>query len=638
MHSSLAEAAFKYRIALVGAPNAGKTTLFNWLTDSNYETVNYPGATVETNLGSIAEKWGGDLEIYDTPGTYSLFPKSYDEEIAVKALFEHPKFGQPALIIGTVDATQISRHLFLIKQLQQAGFTVVVALTNMDLLEAEGRSINFELLTAKLGSPVVPVYGQTGTGVAQLIDKIRETLPLASTKISKLPKWNSDKCEATYQELLNLRSAVMIDSAERSKSIKTAVSQSKKIDRWLLHPVFGLFLFCTFMAVLFSSIFWFAQPAMDFIDGSFSWLGELAAQNLPPGLFSSFIQDGVIASIGAVLVFVPQIAILFLGLSYFEDSGYLARAATLIDRPLSKLGLNGRSFVPLLAANACAIPALMAARTISGRKERLITMFIIPLMSCSARLPVYALLLAFLLVNQPAWIGGLSLAAIYILSLFVGSIAAAIANKILKIDSKSFFMLELPVYRKPVLRSVLRQTYLRTKGYITKAGPLIFILSVIIWGMTTFPQYEHEDKSERLQSSYAAVIGKVFEPIIEPMGGDWRVGVGLVSAFAAREVFVSSMAIVFNITDENEDSMQKTLLTTMHEAKNQKGEALFTPASVIGLILFFMIALQCMATVGVARREFQSTKWALIQLIVFNGVAYIVAVTAVQGLRAIGIA
>jgi ferrous iron transport protein B len=350
-----------------------------------------------------------------------------------------------------------------------------------------------------------------------------------------------------------------------------------------------------------------------------------------------FLSGGVLASASAVLVFVPQIFILFIGIILLEDSGYLARSATLIDKPLSMLGLGGRSFVPLLSGYACAVPAMMAARTINSKRERWLTLFILPLMSCSARLPVFALLLTFLFHGDAAWKAGVMLTAIYIGSMLMGALAAVIAGRFLKIEDKSFFMLELPVYRRPQASLVLRQAFSRTKSYIVRAGPAIFTFALIIWVATTFPAYNLENKTERLNQSYAAQAGHLIEPVFRPMGGDWRTGVGLMSAFAAREVFVSSLAVLFQVTDQDEDSMQETLLSKMHDAKAPDGGALFTVSSVLGLILFFMIALQCLSTVTVAVRESGRWRFALMQLALYNVIAYVVSVSVVQGLRALGV-
>jgi len=624
------------RISLIGAPNSGKTTLYNWLTDSKFKTVNYPGATVEMSEGFTADRYGEPLFIADTPGAYSLFPKSYDEQIAVESLYKHPSHGPTAVVVAVVDLTQLARHLYIVTQLKEANFNIVLALTNGDLLERQNRSCDIEKLKDLLDLPAARVNGQTGEGAVSLIEAVRKALGEPESSPHRLEKWSKEKSELSFRELSQIANSVLQENASPKMGL-SAYERSKKIDRVLMHPFWGLVLFVLFMTGLFTSIFWAAAPLMDIVNEAFAWMGALASSYFPDSLLGDFISNGIFAGVGSVLVFLPQIIILFLGICYFEDSGYLARAASLIDRPLSKIGLNGRSFVPILSAYACAIPAMMAARTISSKKERFITLFILPLMSCSARLPVYALFLSFLLVDYPAWMGGLALTGIYFLSLIIGAVASAIANRMLASSEKSFFMLELPVYRRPHLRTVLKQTSSRVWGYVVKAGPIIFVLSMLIWVGCTFPRYDVEDPAERLTHSYFAKAGEWIEPALEPMGIDWRVGVGLISAFAAREVFVSSLAIVFNITEGDEDQVQVSLLEKMQTAIGPDGGPLFTVASSLGLILFFMIALQCMATVGVARREFGNWKWAITQLVIFNFVAYILSVALVQGLRAFGI-
>lgn len=648
-------------VALVGPPNSGKTTLFNWLTGSRFKTVNYPGSTVEYSLGKTHDRYGPQIPVMDTPGTYSLDAKSPDERVTTSALFAHEGFGAAELVISVVDATQLSRHLLLTKQLLESGFEVILAVTMMDLLSERRETMDVAALESELGLRVVLIDGRLGGGVVDLIHLIRARLnPGAIEERSQrsapfFRPWGPEKLEATLRETARIErqalapmpvtaSAAAADQggATRLGRSRTAHERTRRLDRILLHPVLGLVVFFVLMASLFSSLFWLAAPAMDWVDGSLSWIaGRINA--LGSGhLAARFLSDGVIASLAAVLVFVPQIFILFFGIVLLEDSGYLARSATLVDKPLSLLGLGGRSFVPLLSGYACAVPAMMAARTINSRKERLLTLFVVPLMSCSARLPVYALLLAFLFHDGGAWIAGAALAAIYFGSLLVGAIAAAIANRFLTAfetsNDRSFFMLELPVYRMPKLRLVFRQAFARTTNYLRRAGPPIFIFALIIWAGTTFPRYDLEDANERLSASYATRLGKVIEPIFEPMGGDWRTGVGLISAFAAREVFVSSLAVIFHVTEEDEDSMQAGLLNKMREATAPSGYPLFTVATVLGLIVFFMIALQCLSTVMVALKEAGSWRFALLQLGTFNLAAYGLAVAIVQGLRGIGIA
>jgi ferrous iron transport protein B len=633
-------------VALVGSPNSGKTTLFNWLTGSRFKTVNYPGATVDYSIGRTHDRYGSEaVQIMDTPGTYSLDPKSPDERVTHDAIFSHRVHGAASVVVAVADATHLARQLLVTRQLIESGFSVVLAVTMSDLLSERRETLDVDSLSKELGIPVVLINGRLGGGVDRLVDAIRYQLSGAGArpKAAKMERWTDERVEA----MLAVNSAIVarallpqvVMRPEAPGKLTTARERTRRIDRVLLHPVLGLVIFIALMTLLFSSIFWAAAPAMDAVDAGFSWLAETVRAFGEDNLAIDFLSNGVIASAGAVLVFVPQIFILFLGITLFEDSGYLARSATLIDKPLSKLGLGGRSFVPMLSGYACAIPAMMAARSINSKRERWLTLFILPLMSCSARLPVYALLLAFLFHGKPAWYAGLALAGIYILSLIVGGIAALIAGRFLKIDDRSFFMMELPVYRRPRAPLVLRQALTRTLAYIKRAGVPIFTFALIMWIAVTFPNFREKDDTARLSSSFAAQAGHVIQPIFTPMGGDWRTGVGLMSAFAARETFVSSLAVVFQVASNDDDATLKdSLIARMQEAQAPDGGPLFTISSVIGLIVFFMIALQCLATVAIAARESGGWKFALVQLAIFNAVAYVLSVGLVQGLRALGVA
>lgn len=618
-------------IAFLGSPNSGKTTLFNWVTGNRFKTVNYPGATVDYFVGSSHNGYDHLLHVADTPGTYSLIPFSPEEEVTYKLLFDNKSSHNISKnIVVVVDATQLSRHLVLVRQAQAAGFNVTIALTMIDLLKQDDITVDFMQLSKLTDCAVYPIDGQLGGGVKELIEGLHQV--------------NTDQ-ERFTPNLKNLKqdfAAEALDIAEQSLKHKTtgqllkSVQNTEKWDHFFLHPVFGLFLFAAVMTGLFTSIFWLATPFMDALDGYASSLAAWSFTALGEGLFADFISNGIITSFGAVIVFVPQIFILFIGIGLLEDSGYLARAASLIDKPLSMVGLNGRSFVPILSGFACAVPAMMAARTIGSKKERWITLFIIPFMTCSARLPVYALLLSFLFFGSKALLPGMILAAIYIGSLIIGGLAAALLNKILKAEKPSAFMLELPLYRKPKLKIVLLNALSKTYGYIRRAGPIIFVLSVFIWLGTNFPNYDAADPTYKVQTSYLGQAGQAIEPMFKPMGVDWRVGVGLLSAFAAREVFVSTLAIIFNITDGSEEQITSSLIKNMQIASFPNGELIFTPVTVIGLILFFMFALQCISTTGVAIKEMKSVKFALYQLISMNIAAYFIAVIFVQSFRLMG--
>lgn len=618
-------------VALVGAPNSGKTTLYNWLTGSKFKTVNYPGATVEYSLGGLASHLGEGPLVMDTPGTYSLHPKSADEEVTLKALYNSPEVGQVQGVVVVVDGTQLSRHLLLVEQVKETGLPMVVVVTMMDLLRKEKIDLNLHFLTETYQCPFVAFDGLLGGGLHEVVSAVR------SLKRDKdLPQpvlWSFAETEKRIEriEMLAGKALGKISQHKEDPRLKNIFQKTQKIDRWLLHPFFGLLFFVLIMAGLFSSIFWAAAPFMDLVDSAFVVAGEFVLDLAPGALWADFLANGIIASIGAGLIFVPQIFILFFGISLLESSGYLARAATVIDKPFSKLGMSGRSFIPILSGFACAVPAMIATRNISSSRDRWITTFIVPLMTCSARLPVYALLLAFLFKDQPAWMAGAALAALYFGGVIIGAFAASILNRILPKKDQSFFMMELPLYRRPRWSVLLQQASSRTMSYVKRAAPAIFVFAVLVWVSSTFPHYQETDAQKRLSSSYLGKVGGLLEPVMQPMGADWRVGVGVVSAFAAREVFVSSLAIVFNITAEDEADQESGLLNEMGRAVNAStGQPVFTVASVSALLVFFMIALQCMSTVAVAFKEMKSVRFALVQLVSFNLVGYLLAVLVYQ--------
>lgn len=666
-------------ITLIGPPNSGKTTIFNILSGKNYKTVNYPGSTVEYYTSRILAKYNIHAELLDSPGLISLIPESVDEQITINSLYHHPTLGTPQLLIATVDASQLSRHLLLPVQLLKSGFNVIIALTMNDILQKRNINISIEKLSEELGCSVVQINGRTKEGVGKLIGTMNSNLnniknngrhkPVRYEQIIK----NSGLVD-TFLEIEEIINKVLefqvedenINLTNANEQLKvhpsilrnngfTTDELTLKLDRVLLHKYWGFLIFILVMGFTFTSIFWLAQPLMDLIDELFSWLNNLVLMNFQTGWFSNLVAEGMISGVGSVLVFVPQIIILFVILGVLEDTGYLARGAMLIDKPLSKIGLNGRSFVPMLSGFACAIPAMLAARTIPNKKERLITIFIIPLMSCSARLPVYALLIAYLVPRDKLWLGGFLLAGIYLLGITISIVFAALLNKfrqkLFKTEDTSTFILELPTYRVPKLSSVIRHTYNSSKEYLLRAGPVILIFSILLWFLVYFPntnqQVETEgltktqisqiEKSERLEGSYASSIGRFIQPIMNPLGMDWRIGVSLISAFAAREVFVSSLALTFKVTTE-EEANQNTLLNSLQSATiEDTGQKLFTTATTFGLIVFFIFALQCVSTIAVSRKETGGWKIPIAQFFVFSALAYTMALVTVNGLRLLGI-
>lgn len=617
-------------VALVGSPNSGKTTLFNWLTGSKFKTVNYAGSTVDAHRGASLPVYGAKLSVLDTPGIYSLQPHGHDEEVTLRTLVATDEV---RAVVVVVDGTQLNRQLYLVRQMQALQLPMVLAVTMVDLVRQSGRRLDLEKLSELIDAPVIAVDGRLGGGVTEVVEAARACAVAHAPHQRHALSWDDARIE---------REVAIAESWTRQvvfkKPDEDTLDQLRRFDRYLLHPVWGVLAFVVIMSGLFSSIFWLAAPMMDLVDFAFGGAVQGIQNLLGHSLLADFVGNGVVAGIGAVMVFVPQIFILFVGFTLLEDSGYLARAATIVDRPLHRLGLSGRAFVPLLSGFACAVPAVMASRNIRSPRERWITVFIIPFMTCSARLPVYALLLTFLFYGQSAWRAGLALTGLYAGGLVIGSIAAILLNRILQATNDAHFLMELPIYRWPKAGFTLRIAARRTRAYIKRAGPTIFFFVLLLWLGTHLPYQSDATPAQQLEASVVGQAGRVIEPVFRPLGLDWRAGLGMMSAFVAREVFVSSLAVIFSIADTDESSLQETLLTRMRDATLPDGTPLFTVASVTGLILFFMIALQCLSTTGVTFREMGSWKYALAQLVAFNVLAYVVAVTVVQGLRALGIA
>jgi ferrous iron transport protein B len=607
--------------ALVGPPNSGKTTLFNALTGSHSRPVNYPGSTVDYTVGKLKAT---ATPIIDTPGVYSLSPKSPEEIVTWGLLFGT---NRPTKVILVLDATQLSRQLLLARQVIETGYPVVIAITMGDLLAEQKQGLNVEKLSKGLGVPVIPVAAFESKGVAALLQEL--ALPSKQNAANQPVPWTTKRIDFEQRELLKLSESVLAPSAQTSGPSYSTADWTRFLDRWFLNPWMGLVLFAAIMGLVFTSVFWVAAPLMDGVSGFFEWLASRAIALAPGSLWADFL-GGIFLSFGAILTFVPQIMILFLGVTLLEDSGYLARAATLVDRPLGAVGLGGRAFVPLLSGYACAIPAMLAARSINNRRERWLTLFITPLMSCSARLPVYSLLLSFIFWGEPAWKPGLALLFVYLGSLFVGAGVASVLNRILRKDQTSFFILELPVYRAPQFKTVLKTVLNRTESYLRKAGPAILVLSLLIWFGTTFPNYGASSASEKLETSYIGMLGRAVDPLMEPMGGDWRTGIALVSAFAAREVFVAALSLVLQVSESASEGTAEPLLASMQVATRSDGSPLFTTGSALALIVFFLIAMQCMSTFAVARREFGGWRYPILQLIGFNLLAYGLAVATYQ--------
>ena len=633
-------------ICLAGAPNAGKTALMNALTGGNFHTANYPGVTVTLSRGKTKTEFGPQLLLVDLPGVHSTSAVSPEEELSCGVIEGRHKSVIPDALIVAVDATQLERHLRFASLVARQHKPMVIALTMMDLLPRTQQSVNVRKLEAAIGVPVVPVDGRTGWGAADLMNTLRSVMARPAAGLSALADLPEEPV-AAYEAIRNLLAgSEALKDSNRFQLARDSITA--RIDHVVLHRVFGFPIFFAVLVGLFSSIFWAARPFMDLIDWFFSQTAHLLLEILPEGVLSRFLAEGVVGGVGAVAVFFPQIIILFFLMTLLEDSGYLARGAALVDRPLSYLGLHGRSFVPMLSGFACAIPAVLAARTIPSRRERLLTIWILPLMSCSARLPVYALLLGALLPGS-AWKAGLALGAIYISSLLVGALVAGLISRlILRKRTASLLAMEMPAYRTPLVRPTLRVTWSRASAYLRRAGTPILVISSCLWLLSNFGLGSHQPgtpesvrtpliASSSLEHSFAADLGQVLEPALHPMGVDWRVGVGLISAFAAREVFVSTMAIVFHVA-EDQDARQNSLLRNMRVATFAgSSKKIFTTSTILGLIVFFFFSLQCLSTVAVVRSETNSWRLAGLQLLFYTGIGYVMSSALVVSLRLLGV-
>ncbi|MFN0139980.1 MAG: ferrous iron transport protein B [Pyrinomonadaceae bacterium] len=646
-------------IALAGNPNAGKTTLFNSLTGLKQKVANYPGVTVERKTGAWTLP-ARLANLIDLPGLYSLDATSLDEQIAREVITgEQSGIPKPDAIIAVVDVTNLERNLYLVTQLFEFGVPVVVALTMIDVFEKQKHEIDMPMLSALLKAPVVAVNSKTGRGIDELAEKVEEVIGTAPTVPYTFEDTGEDgahgKIFARYKYISN----VVQESVWHSDHEKHRMSE--KIDRVLTHKFFGLVILVAILLVVFQTIFSWASLPMDLLEQGFHALGDLVRTQLPAGILADLLADGIIAGVGGVVVFLPQILLLFLFISLLEDSGYMARAAFLLDKLMSRVGLHGKAFLPLVSSFACAIPGIMATRTIESRRDRFATIMIAPFMSCSARLPVYTLMIATFFAGQTV-LGFISLGAILMLAMYALGIVVAIIvafilkRTVLKAPPPPFLM-ELPPYRLPNLRTVFQNMLTRAWLFLKRAGTVILAISIILWALMYFPrsavpgsefqvpstgqletrnaELETLPEAEQLKNSFAGKLGHAIEPVIEPLGFDWKIGVALIASFAAREVLVSTLSIIYNVgKDENEQS--ETLLAAVRDAKTDDGRPAWTPLTALTLMVFFVLAMQCMSTLAVVRRETNSWTWPLFMLAYMTGLAYVAALVTYQVGKALG--
>lgn len=621
-------------IALIGNPNTGKTTLFNALTGLQVKTANYPGTTVECRHARLqGEK--NHVTLLDLPGIYSLSSESPEEKIVLDLLLQRatpPSGVQPSPngrildgMVLVIDALRLERSLFMATQLREFNVPIAMALNKMDLAAKRGIHIDPAKLEQETGLPVIPISAKLGDGLPELIQTILTEHMGAPPSPAPAPCEVCAGCPFQSGFAWSCRVAeTCMHRPPKSRSIR-----SEMADRILTHPFGGWMAFAAVMMGLFYLVFHLAEIPMELIEGLFGDIGAWLNTRLPEGWLRSLLVDGIIGGVGGILVFLPQIAILFFLLALLEDTGYLARAALVVDRFMRKIGLPGKAFVPLLSAHACAIPAIMATRVIENPKDRLLTILIAPLMSCAARIPVYTMLIALLFPNDPLR-AALTFLAAYFIGLATALGVAWLFRRTLFRGESAPLLLELPDFHIPSLRTALRAMLERSWIFIQQAGTIILLISMILWALAYFPRPDAE-ATDALEQSYAGQVGRFMEPVIKPLGYDWQIGIGLITSLAAREVIVPTLSVVYGVGNNDEDEeISPSLLNTLRSATRGDGTPVFTVATCLSLLVFYILAAQCLPTQVVTRRETNSWRWPIFQFAYMNTLAYVAALIVYQ--------
>jgi len=693
-------------IALVGNPNSGKTSLFNVLTGLNQKVGNFPGVTVDKKTGSTQLPDGRTAKIIDLPGTYSLYPKRLDEWVSYRVLLKQDKDIKADVLVVVVDANNLKRNLLFCTQIIDLKQPVVIALTMLDLAKKKGIQIDLAELERELGVPVVAVNPRRQKGVPQLKKAIEQTVnnlyqapardfidnkslaPEPIIDVQKLVPGISDYAAVHYlinheEFTLTDRLQTDIEEVEQTHNFNPTKTQATeimqrysrikhimnvavtepdplqqtlltdKLDNVLLHRKWGYLILLAVLFLMFQSVFLLAQYPMEWIEILFSNISGFLSDSLAEGWWSDLLVNGIIAGLSGIVIFVPQIMILFGLITLLEDTGYMARISFLTDRLMRSVGLNGKSVMPLISGFACAVPAIMSARSIENRKERLLTILVTPLISCSARLPVYIILIGLVIPNTYYFgflsLQGLVMMGLYLIGLVTALLVSYVAKWFIHIKEKSFFILELPTYRAPRWNNVVHTMVSKAKIFVFEAGKIIMLISLLLWGLSSYgpgnrmedveahyataiqqnpaeaETLEREQAAAKLENSYAGILGKSIEPVIAPLGFDWKIGIAIITSFAAREVFVGTMATLYSVGEDDEGLR---LRDKMRAATTRDGKPVYTLATGLALLLFYVFAMQCMSTLAITKRETKSWKWPVIQLVYMTALAYFAALLA----------
>ena len=696
------------KVALIGNPNTGKTSLFNQLTGLTQKVGNYPGVTVDKKQGTCKLSATQNAVIIDLPGTYSINPTSVDESIVLKTLLKKDIKESPDVILVVADVENLKRNLLLFSQIKDLEIPTVLAINMVDQMTRKGISIDLTALKEELNTEVVLISARKNQGIEavkaaiikchvaakatpmcdnkkidpayfeelkainpnytlyelwlmvtqknfpeEITKQEKEKLLSFNKDVSKLKKYQHKETIYRYQEINKILKNTYLVDKSKAKDLRA------KLDKVFTHRIFGYFIFLLVLLLIFQSIFDWSSLPMDLIDTTFAELSDFARSNLPTGVLSDLIVEGIIPGIGGVIIFIPQIAILFLFIAVLEETGYMSRVVFLMDKIMRRFGMNGKSIIPLISGTACAIPAIMATRTISSWKERLITILVVPFTTCSARLPVYAILISLIIPDTKIFgfynLQAFTLLMLYALGFVTAILAAYILQKTLKIKSNSFFVVEMPNYKLPSVKNVLFDVLEKTKAFVLGAGKIILALSVVLWFLASNGPESYKNAEQntiekvanqnlgtdelqqkiaavKLENSYIGIMGKSIEPAIRPLGYDWKIGIALITSFAAREVFVGTLATIYSVgsDDENTTTIKEKMRSEINPVTGKK---IFNFPAGMSLLVFYAFAMQCMATLAIVKRETKSWKWPLIQLFGMTGLAYVCSLIVFQILK-----